>query len=371
MIIQDFQLERFFAKYEFKAPYLLCSSDCESFTVKQILELEDDAADLGELWLGYTETLGHPDLRVEIANLYKTITYDNVIVTAGAEEAIFIFMNIALKPGDHLIYMSPAYQSLFEIARSIDCELTPWILKEEDGWDADLEELKMAIQPNTRAIVLNNPHNPTGYLMSKEHLAQVVELAKAHDLYILSDEVYRYLEYKEAYRLPAICDLYEKGISLGVMSKAFGLAGLRIGWICTKDQDIFERFASYKDYTSICNSAPSEYLAIVALKNKERLLERNLEIIGNNLRLLDDFFVQYADLLSWHRPRAGSIAFPRLLVDEFIEDFCIRLVEEQGVLLAPGNYYGAGDKNFRIGFGRKNMPQALRLLEDYLQKYYR
>lgn len=371
MKIRDFLLERYFSKYEFRAPYLLCSSDCESFTVNQILEMEDGPTDLQELWLGYTETLGHPELREQIVSLYQTATTDDIIVTSGAEEAIFIFMNVALKPGDHIIYMWPAYQSLHEIARSIGCEVTPWKLKEDEGWEPDLNELEAAIQPNTKAIIINTPHNPTGYLMAKDTLQQVVKLARKHDLYLFSDEVYRLLEYKESYRLPAAVDCYEKAVSLGVMSKSFGLAGLRIGWIVSKDQELLKKFASFKDYTSICNSAPSEYLAILALKNKELILERNLEIVMQNQKLLTDFFSKYSDLFYWQKRRAGVIAFPRLLIPEPVEEFCVRLVEEKGVLLLPGNYYDAGDNNFRIGYGRRNMPKALQIFDEYLHEKYR
>lgn len=371
MKINDFQLERFFAKYEFKAPYLLSSSDCESFSVNEILEMAGDDTDMGDLWLGYTESLGDPELRGEIVDLYQNISSDEVIVTAGAEEAIFVFMNVALEEDDHVICMFPAYQSLFEIANSIGCEVSHWELKEENGWEPDLNELRDAIRPNTRAIIINTPHNPTGYLFSQKKLEEVIEVARKNDLYLFSDEVYKFLEHDEKDRLPSVCDHYEKGISLGVMSKSFGLAGLRIGWIATQDEELYREFASFKDYTSICNSAPSEYLAIRALQNKDKLVKRNLGIIEENMELLDQFFEKYDDLFEWQKPKAGSIAFPRLTIDEPIEEFCIKLVEETGVLLLPGNYYFAGDKNFRIGFGRKNMPEALSILDDYLEKNYR
>lgn len=370
MKIRDFQLERYFAKYEFRAPYLLSSSDCETFTVQEILEL-GEGVDLGELRLGYTEPLGHPDLRAQIAELYQDMSPDQVMVTAGAEEAIFLFMNVVLSPGDHIIYMSPSYQSLYEIARSIGCEVTPWSLREEESWEPDLSELETLIRPNTKAIIVNLPHNPTGYLMSREKFQGLVNIARENQLYLFSDEVYRFLEFMEAQRLPAACDEYKKGVSIGVMSKAFGLAGLRIGWIVTQDEELLCKMAALKDYTSICNSAPSEVIATAALKSKSYLLERNLEIILRNLELLDTFFEKHKEIVSWHKPLAGSIAFPRILVNEHVEDFCVKLVESKGVLLAPGNYYGGSDKSFRVGFGRKNMPEALALFDEYLEENYR
>lgn len=369
MKIRDFQIERYFAKYEFKAPYLLSSSDCETFAVKEILDL-GEGMDLGELRLGYTESLGHPDLRAQIAELYHEVTPDQVFVTAGAEEGIFLFMNVVLQPGDHIIYMSPAYQSLFEIARSIGCEATPWVLKEEDGWEPDLTELETMIRPNTKAIIINMPNNPTGYLMGREKFQEVINIARENQLYLFSDEVYRFLEFMEAQRLPAACDEYKKAVTLGVMSKSFGLAGLRIGWVVTQDEELLERMAAMKDYTSICNSAPSEAIAIAALKNKSYLLERNLEIIMRNVDLLDDFFDKHDAIMAWQKPLAGSIAFPRLLIDEPVEEFCVKLVESKGVLLLPGNFYGS-EKHFRIGFGRRNMPEALALFDEYLEQNYR
>lgn len=370
MKIRDFLLERYFAKYEFKAPYLLCNSDCETFSVQEILDLGEEI-DLGNLRLGYTEPMGHPGLRDEIAKLYQNTDPDDIIVTAGAEEAIFIFMNVALEPGDHIICMWPAYQSLFEIAHSIGCEVSPWKLREEESWEPDLEELEALIRPTTKAIIINSPHNPTGYLMSKEKFTAVINICRERELYLFSDEVYRNLEYYEAQRLPAASDVYRKGVSLGVLSKAFGLAGLRIGWIAAQDQTLLQKFAAFKDYTSICNSAPSEFIATAALKSRAHLLERNLEIIMQNLVLLDEFFSQHEELLTWVRPFAGSIAFPRILIDEHVEDFCVKLVEERGVLLLPGNYYDAGDKHFRIGYGRKNFAEGLEIFDDYLKSKYK
>ncbi|AQS59407.1 aminotransferase class I/II-fold pyridoxal phosphate-dependent enzyme [Desulforamulus ferrireducens] len=368
MKLQDFKLERYFAKYEFNAPYLLCCSDCESFTVKEILELGGSAAadDFANLWLGYTEAQGHPELRRVIANLYRTVSEHNVLVCSGAEEAIFIFMNTALNRGNHVIVQYPCYQSLHEIARSIGCEITHWEMNEENNWQPDLDFLKSKIKDNTRAIIINSPHNPTGFSFSQDAFNQIVHLAREKNILLFSDEVYRGLEYDQSDQLPAACDIYENAVSLGVMSKTYGLAGLRIGWIATHNQAIYQQMASFKDYTSICNSAPSEFLATLALRHHEQLAERNLGIIKKNLQLLDHFFSKYEHLFNWQKPKAGPIAFPSIKWDGHVEDFCHDLVTKQGVLLLPGNYYDFGERNFRIGFGRKNMPQCLEALEKYL-----
>ena len=369
MRLPPFQLERFFARYEFQAPYLFCSSDCESMSLQELLDLEPQAREaLQSLWLGYTESQGHPELRVAIARLYQQIDAPQVLVHTGAEEAIFTFMNAALEPGDHVIVQTPCYQSLTDIARSIGCKVTAWETREQDGWALDVAFLRREMRAKTRAIVVNCPHNPTGYLMDQATQREIIEIARRRHCLLFSDEVYRGLEYDEQDRLPAACDLYERAVSLGVMSKAYGLAGLRIGWIATQDRDIYARMAGYKDYLSICNSAPSEFLAGVALRQQETLLQRNRKIVLNNLALLNEFFARYAHIFAWQPPKAGPITFPRLLLEQGIEDFCTDLVQKKGVLLLPGTAYGDQEQHFRIGFGRKNMPACLEQLEAYLRE---
>ena len=369
MKISPFKLERFFAQYEFNVPYLLCCSDCESLTVQELLELEPGAEEqLKHLWLGYAESTGHPELRREIAQLYEHISPEQVLVHAGAEEAIFNFMNVVLERSDHVIVHDPCYQSLRDVAAAIGCEMTKWTGQEQDRWELDLEFLRRQIKRNTRAIIINCPHNPTGYLMDLQKFQQVIRIAREHDLLLFSDEVYRGLEYNQDDQLPAACDLYENAVSLGVMSKTYGLAGLRIGWIATQNQDIYANMAGFKDYTSICSSAPSEFLSALALRHKDHLVQRNRAIIMNNLRQLNNFFYTHHDLFDWIAPKAGPIAFPRLKADQDVEAFCLNAARKKGVLLLPGNYYDFGNKHFRIGFGRKNMAEALEHFEAYLQE---
>jgi len=368
MEIKDFKLERFFAEYEFKTPYLLCTSDCESFSIKELLELEKcSERELKKLRLSYTESQGSEALRREIAKLYENIKPEEVVVFSGAEEGIFIFMNVVARKGDGIIVQYPAYQSLYEIANSIGCKVTKWPMNEQNGWELDVNFLNGKIRPNTKAIVINCPHNPTGYLMSKDKFNHIINIAKSKDIAIFSDEVYRFLEYSKKDRLPAACDIYEKGVSLGVMSKAFGLAGLRIGWIATKDKVLLQRIAAFRDYTTICNSAPSEFLAILALRHKEQLIKRNLKIIKDNIRLLDRFFAKYCSLFEWSRPKAGPLAFLRIKAGKSAEEFCMDAQNKIGVLLLPSTKYDFGDEHFRIGFGRKDMPKALKKLEDYIK----
>ncbi len=366
MQLPAFKLERFFAQYEFSSKYLLCSSDCETVTVQDLLALEPEAyQQFLRLRLGYTESLGAPELRQEICRLYKNIQPEQVLVHSGAEEAIFLFMHAALQLGDHAVVHSPCYQSLFEVARSRGCEVTRWLARARNGWALDLDDLRRALRPNTRVIVVNTPHNPTGYLMPPEDFRALHQIAQEKGIVVFSDEVYRESEYRAIERLPAAGDFNESAVSLGVMSKTYGLAGLRLGWIATRHRAIYEKMAQLKDYTTICNSAPSEFLATLALRHREKIVLRNVDIILRNLDLLDRFFARFKTRFAWQRPAAGPVAFPRWLEDN-VDAFCERLVRQTGVLLAPGTLFENYDNHFRIGFGRRNLPEAISRLEDFL-----
>lgn len=367
MQIKPFKLERYFAQHEFKAPYLLCCSDCESLGIDELLKMEPGAQEAFlKLRLGYTQSAGDPLLREQIAGLYHGIALGEILVHSGAEEAIFNAMNAVLGRDDHIIVHSPCYQSLAEVAQSIGCELTLWPAHEAKGWALDIDFLAQQLRPNTRMVVINCPHNPTGYLMLQDELEELVRLSQKHGFIIFSDEVYRFLEYDARDRLAAICDMDDRGVSLGVMSKTFGLAGLRIGWVATHNKAIYKRMAAYKDYTTICSSAPSEFLSTLALRNKAYLIERNLGIIKKNLSLLDAFFGRHSNLLAWHKPLAGPIAFPRLKRGA-VERFCHDLLTRAGVLLLPGTLFGPSYSNFRIGFGRADLEKCIEQLENYLE----
>jgi aspartate/methionine/tyrosine aminotransferase len=366
--IPEFKLERYFAKHEFTAPYLLSSSDCETISIEELLSFETQAkVDYFSLRLGYTESLGNPDLREEISKLYDSQTSDNVIVFSGAEEGIFSFMNALLSEGDEIIVQFPGYQSLYEVANSIGVKVIKWEMDKEREWNLDLDFLVQNITNKTKCIVINTPHNPTGNIISQEQYSKIIDIAKQNDLYLFSDEVYRFTEFDDAKALKPAADLYQKGLSLGVMSKSFGLPGLRIGWIVTKDKEIFDKIAAFKDYTTICNSAPSEHLATLALRSKDNILARNREIIKANMELLDDFFASYSKFVSWVRPKGGSIGFVKLNPSTFpsATKLSSDLIESKGVLLVPGPIFDYDDLHFRIGFGRANMNECLDLLKGY------
>jgi aspartate/methionine/tyrosine aminotransferase len=370
MQIADFALERYFARWEFNVQYVLCASDVEPLSLSELLTLAD--APSRSMWedlrLGYTESLGHPLLREELAALYETTTPDEIITFVGAEEGIFVAMHALLAEGDHAVVVWPAYQSLHEVARSIGASVT-LVRLDPTSWELDADAVLGALRPNTRVVVVNSPHSPTGALLARDAFEYLTRRLEQRGVTLFSDEVYRYLELDEADLLPAAVDLGQKTLSLGVMSKAFALAGLRVGWIATHDARLRANLCRVKDYTTICGSAPSEVLAIMALRARSRVLQRSRRIIGDNLPLLDAFFDRWRSRLSWVRPRGGSVAFPRLTSSESgaIDRFCAQLVERAGVLLLPGSQFQHEGNHFRIGFGRANMPAALERLDAFLK----
>ena len=250
-------------------------------------------------------------MRAEIARLYAGITAEDCLVIVP-EEGIFLAMNAILESGDHVICTFPGYQSLYEIAGSLGCQVTKWKPEEENGWRFNPDFLEEHIRPNTRLIVVNFPHNPTGYLPTREDFQRIVDIARKQDAYLFSDEMYRYLEYDPNDRLPSACEVYERAISLFGMSKTFGMAGVRTGWVITQDREVYSKLMALKDYTTICGSAPSEILSIIALRAKEKIIDLHLTRIRRNLGLLDKFFADFSDRFEWTRPRVGTIAFPRL-----------------------------------------------------------
>ncbi|MEX2179393.1 MAG: aminotransferase class I/II-fold pyridoxal phosphate-dependent enzyme [Gemmatimonadaceae bacterium] len=366
--LEDFALERYFARWEFAVKHQLSASDVEPLTLNALLGLADDDARArwNALTLGYTESTGLPALRQAIAAQYDMVGADQVVVTAGAEEGIFLAMHALLGPADAAIVVAPAYQSLHAVARSIGATVTMVPLRAEAGWRLDPEEIARAVTPRTRVIVVNFPHNPTGAHITATDQRRLLEIADGAGAVLFSDEVYRGLEHDPTERLPPAADLSDRAVSLGVMSKAFALAGLRIGWIATRNDAVRQGVARLKDYTSICASAPSEILSLIALRARDALLERSRAIVAANMRVAGDFMASHADAVEWVPARAGSTAFPRFLArdaDRVSDD----LARRESVLLIPGSVFGSDASHFRLGLGRRDFPVAIRALDRVLR----
>lgn len=277
-------------------------------------------------------------------------------------------MNAVLSEKDHIIVQFPCYQSLYAIAQANNVDIDYWEMNEDTNWKPDIFKLQSLLKENTRAIIINTPNNPTGYNFTDTEFDEIINICRKNNLILFSDEVYRLSEYSNQTRLPNAADKYENAISLGVLSKPLGLPGLRIGWIATQNAKLLKKIKTFKDYTTICSSGPSEYLATIALRNVNKLIDRNYAIVQTNLAVLRKFITQYSILFEWIEPEAGNIGFVRILFSENVERFCLDLIEMKGVLLLPSTTYNYGTQHFRIGFGRKNFPEALSLLEEYVRE---
>ena len=366
MRIAPFAIERYFARFEFDLPYLLSSSDCEALTLAETITMADP--ECRGLWdslaLGYTESPGLSLLRHEIAAMYDSVAADQVIEVVP-EEGIFLAMQAILEPGDHVVAAFPAYQSLYAVAESIPCEVTRWEPDEAAGWRFDAADLRGLIRPNTKLIVLNAPHNPTGFLPSLQEFVEIVDVARDAGAWFFSDEMYRYLERDRVLRLPAAVDLYERAVSLSGMSKTFSMPGVRVGWLAIRDAELMARIAGLKDYTTICAAAPSEVLALIGLRNREAIAARNRAIIDCNLRAIEEFVAPRAESLRWDAPVASSVGLLRVDVPGGAAAMCERAAAEAGVMLLPSTVFDCGDTHVRLGFGRAGFAEGLAVFSEW------
>jgi len=337
-------------------------------SIDELLAYEPGAKEkLFESWLGYSEASGDPELLTEISETYDSVDENGILEFVGAQEAIFNFMNNALDKGDHMITMFPAYQSTYEVCNAIGCEVTNWNWTQQagGGFTIDVDELSKLIKPNTKVIAVNSPNNPTGYTLSAEQIKNITDIADKHGVFIFSDEVYSGLELSSA-RQPSFADVYENAFSLNVMSKAYGLAGLRLGWVASRNKQFLNKMLNFKYYTSICGAVPSQKLAIIALKNRDKIFAKNRKIISDNLSYSDKFFEKYSELFTYNRPMAGPIAFHKLNSEKPIAEFCEELINKKGVMLAYDELFDTGGNYFRMGYGRKNFRETLDLLGEFI-----
>ena len=365
-VVRELALEVYFSRWRSAARHHLTSSDSETLSMGELLNLAaaEDLRRWERLELGYTEPRGPPALRQVIAAAsYESVTADHVLCFAGAQEGIFAAMQALLEPHDHAIVITPNYQSTETIPLG-RCAVTGVALDPEAGWTLDIDAVAAAIRPNTRLVSINFPNNPTGKILERERFAALIALCRHRGLWLFSDEIYRLIERDPALRLPAAVDAYERGISLGCLSKSYGLPGLRVGWIACRDKALLGGMEGVKHYLSNCVAAPSEFLAELAIKAGDRILARNRLIAGQNLELVGKFFGANAGLFDWHVPDGGVVGYPRYKGSEGVEAFCARLVEEQGVLLLPASIFRSDvaqspEDRFRIGFGRRDFPTGL------------
>ena len=370
--LPDFKLETHFSRWEFRARFHMTASDAQSITMRELLAMAtpEERDEFDRLWLGYTETFGAPDLRDAIASTYVHRTANEILCFAGASEGIFAANTTILDKDSHAIVVTPNYQSHETLPQAI-CEVTGVPLDADDNWSLDIDRLAGAVQPNTKLLTINFPHNPTGAILPPDRYQALIDVCRKHGIYILHDEIFNGLGRTGTQHLPYIADIYERGLSLNVMSKSYGLPGLRIGWIACQDPAIISQMERMKHYLSICNSGPSERLARIALNNRESLLARNCAIVDENLPKWDAFFARHPDLFDWQTPDGSCMAFPRYKGSDGVENFTRSLVEESGVLLLPGSIYSSQlnetpSDRFRLGYGRTGLDEGLAALDAHI-----
>lgn len=372
MKIAAFKVEEWMNQNETKAKYNIAETCVDSVTLDELFRLagRDRRAffdDFSQHRLTYGEIFGAAALKGEIAKLYASISPDDVVTTHGASGANHLALYSLVEPGDAVISVMPTYQQLYSIPESYGAQLRVLKLKREENFQPDLERLRSLVNKRTKLICINNPNNPTGALMPEETLRAIVEIARSADTYVLCDEVYRFLTQEELYQ-PSIADLYEKGISIGSVSKVFSLAGLRLGWIATRSVEAMREVLLHRDYDTISCGMIDEAFATVALQAKEALLARNKRIVRENLALLDEW-VAKERRFSYVKPQCGTTALLYCEADIPSEEFCSRLLAETGAFLTPGSCFDE-EHCFRIGYAcnKAELEAGLAKLSEFTKK---
>ena len=365
MRIKAFKLERLFARYAEQAKYTLSQSSCESCSMKEILDMADP--ECKKLWdnlsLGYTRPAGFAPLREAISKRYTSLRPSDILELTP-EEGIFIFMNNMLEPGDEVIVMHPTLPSLYELPRTLGCKVIKWPLEVTSwGWRLDVNFLAENISPKTKLLIMNIPNNPTGYIPVRTELDRILNLADRMGTWVFNEETYRGMEHAPAAALPSLADIYPRATVIGGLNK-YGLPGTRMGWLASKNRQLIEECAGYKDYTTYCNNAPGEILATIAMRNAPDLFQRNHKIVLENLGMAEAFFKKHRDLFQWIQPNGGSTAFPRLLPPYDVTEMCERAMTEKKLLIIGERAFGLDTNHFRVGLGRLDFSKALAVFSD-------
>ncbi|OQD86960.1 hypothetical protein PENANT_c006G01812 [Penicillium antarcticum] len=394
--IEAFAVEQWMDKYETIAKYNTAETCCASISVDDLRVLSEDKesnplTELQSTKLTYGAILGSDKLRTTLANLYSAKTpvqlpKDNVLITAGAIQANFLLLYTLVDPDDHVICHYPTYQQLYSVPASLGAEVSLWKSNEADGWQLDLEELKRLIRPNTKLIIINNPQNPTGAIISHETLKQLVEIAREKSIIIHADEVYRPVFHgispMDSKFPPSLISLgYERTVVTGSVSKAYSLAGLRVGWIASRDKSIIKSCADSRDYTTISVGQIDDAIASFALSPDciHNLLRRNIDLARINLAILENFIEDHRWACDWVKPQAGTTAFVRFnKLGKPVDDvaFCEMVLEKTGVMLVPGSLCFGGGEDFkgyvRIGFVPETevLEKGLEALRVFMEDEY-
>lgn len=361
--MNKFLVDAYFTEYETKATYMMGSSDPESLPLKQAAP---DLSRYADKPLAYALGNGYLPLRKKLSTLYETVAPDQIALMNGGEETIYVTMRALLNPGDELVVQMPSYQSLSVIAQEIGCSVVEYRPSFEKNWNLDPEELEAKITSNTRLLVLNYPHNPTGACLTDEEMASVVALCRKHRLYLVADEVYRFLRMNESCSDASFADLYDKTIALGSFSKTFAAPGLRLGWIATRSPELMNRLLAYRHFTSTCSNLPCQWIANELMDKRTVIMRRNNDIVRRNAALLEEFVQRHAGLFTYVPPKGATMAYVKLLGKQGAMDFCMEILEHTGVLIVPSSVLENSDEYLRIGLCRESFPTCIRLVSEYL-----
>ena len=373
MQIEPFKVEIWMNEWETQCTYNLAETCVASITVEELLALSggsaDDLSGLLQMKLTYGDIEGSPRLRTAIANLYANRCIEDITVTHGTIAANMLVHKAIVEPGDHVLSIVPTYQQHYSIPKSIQADVTTLALREEDGFLPNLEALKASVKSNTKLIAFTNPNNPTGALIERPMLEDMVDIADSVGAYLLCDEVYRGTAQVGDGMSPSIVDLYAKGISTAGMSKVFSLAGLRVGWVIAP-QEVREQVLIHRDYDTISVGMINDHFAAIALEHADKVLARSHEITRGNLALLEAWIAKEPKV-SWVKPRAGTTAMLKLNIPVTAREFCIDLVTKTGVMLTPGDAFDM-EGYARIGFANdtQTLTEGLAALSEYLATQY-
>ncbi len=372
--LRTFRLEEYLGEWEFSARHYLTASDAQTVTLEELLAMGTDADREGflKMPLSYIETWGTENLREAVAGTYDNVDAGHVLAFAGAQEALFWAMQELAGPGDHAVVTVPCYQSMETVTLATGADVSALLMRRENGWALDLDELQGLLRPNTKLVAVNYPNNPTGYVPDQATFRALVQLCDERGIRLFCDEVYRGIEVDRRRTLPQAADLSETAVSLNVASKSYGLPGLRVGWLACRDRALLESLEKRKHYSSICNPGPSEHLAAIALRNRERIWERNRGIVAANRPLFGAFFARWADLFDWEPPMGGCVCFPRYKGGD-VEDFARRLALKEGVVVLPASVYfselaDVPTDHFRVGLGRSGAEEGLEAFDRFLRE---
>ena len=373
-----FELESYFSRWSFAATHSFTASEAQTMTVRELLDLAGVPLEaLGEIDLGYRSAVGGAELRHEIAGTYEQVAQDDLVCFAGAQEGLFWTLADLLRDGGHAVVTVPNYQSMESVPLASPAEVSGLPLWTGSGsdlrWELDLDRLESLLRPDTKVVAVNFPNNPTGYLPDEARFRALARLCDERGIHLVSDEVYRGVETDPASMLPQAADLSPRAVSINVMSKSFGLPGVRVGWVASRDAALLARLERRKHYTSICNPGPSEFLATVALRNAEAIRGRVRQLIQANLELAVDFFAEFPELFEFEPPRGGSVCYPRYLGDDGVESFVQRSLQEASVLMLPASLYrsqltSTPSDRFRVGLGLAGVPDAIGALRAHLSR---